>query len=71
LVDEFEGKRRAFLQEARSLVHAWLAAGMKGHVGMFVEGYGLDATMEKKVPAKMVGRVLTTGEAEKLLKQMG
>jgi hypothetical protein len=70
IVNKHEGARRVFLQEGSYVVMARLKANLAGHEGEFVEAHDLGAAMARKVPKKMIGRVLTADEAEKLLEKM-
>ncbi|MEA2903044.1 MAG: hypothetical protein QOI12_431 [Alphaproteobacteria bacterium] len=52
---------------APSLVHARMAVALGGQEGEFSEGHQLDEKMAKRIPKKMIGRQLSSGEAARLL----
>lgn len=58
-----------FIQPAYELGMARLKALLAGATGEFKEGYQLDAKMTKKVPKKMIGRLLTADDGQALLKK--
>ena len=58
-----------FLQEATTALYASLRASLAGHHGKPSEVIALDDKTARKVPKKMIGRVLTQREAEALLKR--
>ena len=65
------GETTYFLQEASTQLYASLRASIAGQKGNPVESIELDAKTARKVPKKMVGRVLSQREAETLLARMG
>jgi hypothetical protein len=71
IVNKHAGEPRVFLEEAGNVVHARLAAGLKGHDGDFIEAHALGAAVVRKIPKKFIGRVLTAKEAAALLERMG
>jgi hypothetical protein len=71
LVTEHEGERLVYIQEASALVIACMKAKLNGHDGIFVEAHELDAKMTRKIPKKMIGRVLSQEEATELLERLG
>ena len=70
LVNEIDGKRRVFIQEAGALHFARLRAGIAGFQGRLVEAHALDNKTAKRVPKKLVGRTLTADQARELLNQL-
>jgi hypothetical protein len=61
-----------FIQEATGVEIARLKASIAGfNEGTFSEAHMLDAKRAKKVPKKMIGRVLDQDEANALLKRIG
>ena len=69
IVHEIE--RCVFIQEAGALIFARLKASIAGFdVGVFVETHMLDAKTAKKVPKKMIGRVLSPREVSALLNRL-
>jgi len=60
-----------FIQPAYELGMARIRALLAGSPEAFKEGFRLDAKMTKKVPKKMIGRLLTTQEGQALLKKFG
>lgn len=58
-------------QPAGQFIAARMRALLAGVEGEFQEGHELDAKTAKKVPKKMIGRVLTREEATALLKKLG
>ena len=62
-----EGKQTYFIQEGATALFASLRASIAGQVGNFEEAIELDAKTARKVPRKMIGRVLSQSEAEALL----
>ena len=68
IVHEIDGERRIFIQEAGALIFARLKASIAGFDdGVFVEAHMLDAKTARKVPKKMIGRVLSPREVSALL----
>ena len=58
-------------QEAGALIFARLKASIAGFdAGVFVEAHMLDAKTARKVPKKMIGRVLSPREVSALLDRM-
>ena len=71
IVHEIDGKRCVFIQGAGALIFARLKASIAGFdEGMFVEAHMLDAKTARKVPKKMIGRVLSPREVSALLDRM-
>ena len=71
IVHEIDGKRRIFIQEAGALITARIKASIAGFDdGEFVEAHALDAKTARKVPKKMIGRVLSPREVSALLKRL-
>ena len=71
IVHEIDCKRCVFIQEAGALIFARLKASIAGFDdGVFVEAHMLDARTAKKVPKKMVGRMLLDCEVSTLLDRM-
>ena len=70
LVHEKDGKRRILIQEGSTLIFARLDAAMAGFDGDFIEAHRLDDKRAKKVPKKMIGRVLSPGEVSALLDRL-
>ena len=71
IVHEIDGERRIFIQEAHALIFARLKAAIAGFDdGVFVEAHMLDAKTARKVPKKMIGRVLSPREVSALLDRM-
>jgi len=66
-----DGERRYFIQEADWPIFAMLRASIAGQKGKPVESIELDAKTARKVPKKMIGRVLSQREAETLLTRIG
>ena len=66
-----DGKQTYFIQEGSTALFASLRASIAGHEGTFEEAIELDAKTARRVPRKMIGRVLTQREAEVLLRRMG
>lgn len=71
IVQEIEGERRVFIQEAGSLIFARLRAAIAGLGGKFVEAHVLDDKRAQRVPKKMIGRALSDREAYALLDRIG
>lgn len=72
IVHMIEGKPAVFIQESTGKEIARLKASIAGfNKGVFSEMHELDAKTEKKVPKKMIGRVLGQDEANALLKKIG
>jgi len=68
IVHEFDGKRRIYIQEARSLIFARLRVSRAGFdKGTFVEAHALDARIAKKIPKELIGRLLSPSEVSALL----
>ena len=65
------GETTYFLQEANTQLYASLRASIAGQKGKPVESIELDAKTARKVPKKMIGRVLSQSEAEALLARFG
>ena len=59
------------IQPAGGIIIARVRALLAGVEGEFQEGHALDAKMVRKVPKKMIGRVLSRKEAAVLLKKLG
>ena len=71
IVHEIDGERRIFIQEAGALITARIKAAIAGFDdGVFVEAHMLDAKTVRKVPKKMIGRVLSPREVSVLLDRM-
>ena len=71
IVHEIDGKRCVFIQEAHALIFARIKASIAGFDdGEFVEAHMLDAKTARKVPKKMIGRVLSPREVSALLDRM-
>ena len=71
LVHEVDGKRCIFIQEAHALIFARFRASVAGFdEGTFVEAHKQDATIAKKIPKTMIGRVLSPREVSALLNRM-
>lgn len=71
IVHEHEGSRKVFIQPASYLIFARMKAALAGfYEGEFVEAHKLDEKMTKRLPKKMIGRVLMQDEAESLLATM-
>ena len=66
-----DGETTFFLQEANTQLFASLRASIAGQKGKPVESIELDAKTARKVPKKMIGRVLSQREAETLLTRIG
>jgi len=66
-----DGERRYFIQEADWPIFAMLRAAIAGFRGHAEETIELDAKTARKVPKKMIGRVLSQKEAEALLARFG
>jgi hypothetical protein len=66
------GKTCVYFQDAAHVVHARIKASFSGHEGEFVDAHELDAKTVKKVPKKMIGRVLSQEERRRaLLERLG
>ena len=65
-----DGSTHYFLQEATTQLYASLRSALAGHDGKPTDVIQLDAKTARKVPKKMIGRVLTQDEAEALLARM-
>ena len=68
---DVDGEPRVFIQEANTGIFARMQASIAGHQGDFSVMHELDERTHKKVPKKMIGRVLTAKEAKALLKRFG
>ena len=66
-----DGETTYFLQEATTQLYASLRASIAEQKGNPVESIELDAKTARKVPKKMIGRVLSQSEAEALLARFG
>lgn len=64
-------RSRAVIREDTSLVFAKVKAAIDGFGGTFVEAHQLDVKTAKKIPKKMIGRMLTSREAAELLVRIG
>jgi hypothetical protein len=69
-VREQDGERSVFLQPASSQIYAALRAAIAGHEGKLVENIELDPKTARKIPKKMIGRVLQLREATALLERL-
>ena len=60
------------IMEAPSLIHARMVLAIQGNSepGDFSEGHLLDPKLAKHVPSNMLGRCLSSREAQKLLKRL-
>jgi hypothetical protein len=56
------------LQPALSLIHARLVAAVNHEPGTFSEGHELQRKHIRRIPKKMIGRCLSTREAQQVLK---
>ncbi len=65
------GETTYFLQEASTQLYASLRASIAGQKGKPVESIELEDKTARKVPKKMIGRVLLQSEAEALLARFG
>ena len=70
IVHEIDGERRVSIQEGSTLNFARLDAAITGLGGDFVGGHMLDDKRAKKVPKKMIGRVLSPREVSALLDRL-
>ena len=70
IVHEIDGERRVLIQEGSTLNFARLDAAITGLGGDFVGGHMLDDKRAKKVPKKMIGRVLSPREVSALLDRL-
>ena len=70
LVNEIDGKRRIFIQEAGAMIFAKIKTSTAGFEGEPVEAYALDKARARKVPKKMIGRTLSDREVRALLDRM-
>jgi hypothetical protein len=60
------------LRDASCMVHARLAVALGNlEPGPFTEGHQLDEKMSRRIPKQMIGRCLSTCEAQQLLKRIG
>ena len=72
LVHRDGGEQRYFIAEAGAPIFARLRAAIAGlPAETFHEIHALDAATARKVPRRMIGRVLTQAEAEELLERLG
>ena len=71
IVHTVDGVPRVFIQEANTGIFARITASIAGHRGTYSVMHELDERTRKKVPNKMIGRVLTAKEAQALLKRFG
>jgi hypothetical protein len=71
IVHSHNGQARVFLQEGAHMTFARIKASVTGHEGEFVEAHELDKKLERKIPKKMRGRVLSQKEATELLERLG
>jgi hypothetical protein len=69
-VDTSEGVC-VILQAASSLIHARLVAAMNHDPGTFTAGHELEKKHIRRIPKKMIGRCLSTREAQRVLKLLG
>lgn len=59
------------LQPGPSLIHARLVANLNGTADFtFTEGHQLDAKTVKKIPKDMIGKCLSSKQAQQLLKRL-
>jgi hypothetical protein len=66
-----DGAQQYFIQEANTPLYASLRASLAGFPGKPLEVIALDDKTARKVPKKMIGRVLSQSEAETLLARFG
>ena len=71
MVHTIDDAPAVFIQDARALIYARLAASCAGLPGTFLEAHALDAKTARKVPKAMTGRVLSQKEAAALLRRLG
>ena len=71
LIHEVEGKESVLLVEAATKLYASLAAGMAGFGGTPVSAHEFEPAQARKISKNMIGRVLSQGEMEALLKGLG
>lgn len=68
IVREHEGVRTFFIQQGYTPTDAFLKSAIAGHEGgKPVEYHELDVKTGRKVPKRMIGRVLTQDEAQAVL----
>ena len=65
-----DGETTYFLPEANTPLYASLRSAIAGHDGKPTDIIALDAKTARKVPKKLIGRILTQREAEALLKKL-
>jgi hypothetical protein len=71
IVRDHEGIRSFFIAKANNQIFAWISSAIAGHQGGTpVETHELDEKTARKVPKKMIGRVLSGKEAKELLKRL-
>jgi hypothetical protein len=70
IVREDNGARSVFLQAATAKIFALIRSAIAGHRGKLAEIHELDAKMVRRVPKKLIGRVLRLSEATALLKRL-
>jgi hypothetical protein len=64
IVREHGGERSVFLQAANAAIFAMMHSAIAGHEGgKPIEIHELDAKMTRKIPKRMIGRVLQLTEA--------
>jgi hypothetical protein len=71
IVHSHNGQARVFIQEAVHITYARIKANVSGHEGEFFEALELTPKMAKRVPKRMIGRVLSQEEAKGLLEKLG
>ena len=71
LVFKSGNDRSVIIQPAGTIIVARMRALLAGIEGEFQEGHELDAKTAKKVPKRMIGRVLSRKDATALLKKLG
>ena len=71
LIHKIDGKDSVLIVEANTKLYASLAAGMAGFGGTPVSAHDFEPAQARKISKKMIGRVLTQGEMEALLKGLG
>lgn len=71
IIHRIEGKERIWLQEASYGIFARMKAALAGLKGDYVAIGDVDDKTARKVPKKMIGRLLSQDEAGELLKRMG
>lgn len=70
IASRVDGVQRYLLQEATTPLYAALRASIAGFPCAPPDVIALDAGTARKVPKKMIGRVLSQREAEALLKKL-